>query len=51
MVVNQVSCGNRDEVDVSLDVSMSLAGAVITGVLLWVVVVVCTGPGLAVVSW
>lgn len=32
MVVNQVSCGNRDEVDVSLDVSMSLAGAVITGV-------------------
>jgi hypothetical protein len=51
MVVNQVSCGNRDEVDVSLDVSMSLVGAVITGVLLWIVVVVCTGPGLAVVSW
>jgi hypothetical protein len=44
LVVDQVSCGNRDEVDVSLDVSMSLVGAVITGVLLWVVVVVvvCT---------
>jgi hypothetical protein len=43
LVVDQVSCGNRDEVDVSFDVSMSLVGAVITGVLLWVVVVVvCT---------
>jgi hypothetical protein len=45
VVVNQVSCGNRDEVDVLSDVSMSLVGAVITGVLLWivvVVVVVCT---------
>jgi hypothetical protein len=34
LVVDQVSCGNRDEVDVSYDVSMSLVGAVITGVLL-----------------
>ena len=38
MVVIQVSSCNRDDVDVSCDVSMSLVGAVITGVLLWFVV-------------
>ena len=43
--------GNEVDIDVSLAVSMSLVGAVITGVLLWFVCTVCAGPGLAVVSW